>query len=110
MKGKFGNFLKMKHTLEMNLVKVVTSHELNVHDSPNSGGIWSPFEKVRHRRAETKEKAYQRIVQLPPSSNTEVDEGSRGTGSAVTPKTKAKAAIVNAMDASIFLFNEIIEN
>jgi hypothetical protein len=80
MKGK----KKGEHTLEMNLVKVITSHELNVHDFPNSGGVWSPVDDETPTSGDER-KAYQRIVQLPPSLNTEVDEGSRGTGSAVTP-------------------------
>jgi hypothetical protein len=42
--GKMKGKKRGKHTLEMNLVKVITSHELNVHNFPNSGCIWSPVD------------------------------------------------------------------
>jgi hypothetical protein len=42
--GKMKGKKRGKHTLEMNLVKVITSHELNVHSFPNSGAVWSPVD------------------------------------------------------------------
>jgi hypothetical protein len=55
IKGKCDRNEVGKHTLEMNLVKVITSHELNVHDFPDASCIGSPV-NGETPMAETKER------------------------------------------------------
>ena len=73
----------------MDLVEVVTSHQLNIPARGLGQGIYRRFGPymVFHTPVAS---GVQRILQFPPSLKTEAPLGSRGVGSALTRKGATK--------------------